>query len=137
MLIKLTLTGSIHLRRKNLFLPLIALATTFVVSTYNGCGNNGKLAGALDSTFGSHGIAATPFSSTQINLSWPASTESDLAGYKIARNGVIIAAIPGATTTYASTGLSPATTYTFQVTSYDIAGNVAVQSAVVTATTFP
>lgn len=124
------------MKRKNSIVLLISFLTVFVVSSYNGCGNNGTLSGALDSTFGSYGLAATPVSPTQINLAWRANTESDLAGYRVTRDGVVIAMLTHDKTTFSSTGLSPATTYTFKIAAFDVAGNVS-ESAIVTATTFP
>ncbi|MBI2930901.1 MAG: fibronectin type III domain-containing protein [Planctomycetes bacterium] len=75
------------------------------------------------------GLAATSASSTQINLSWTASTDSGgsgLAGYKIERstdniNFSEITTTAG--TTYSNTGLTTGTTYYYRVRAYDGAGN--------------
>ena len=80
------------------------------------------------------GLAATSVSSTQINLSWTASTDpvitgqatSGVAGYKVYRNGTQIATTSN--TNYSDTGLLPSTTYTYTVSAYDAAGNVSAQS---------
>jgi len=87
---------------------------------------------ALDTTAPSvpGGLTAVAASSSQIKLSWSASTDNvGVTGYKVFRNGVQIA-----TTTalaYTNTGLLPATTYTFAVAAFDAAGNSSAQSAAV------
>jgi hypothetical protein len=79
-------------------------------------------------------ISASSFSSSQINLSWTASTDNvGVAGYKIYRGGVQIATAD--TTSYQNTGLSPSMSYSYTVSAYDAAGNESSQSATATATT--
>jgi chitodextrinase len=79
-------------------------------------------------------LSATTFSSTQINLTWSASTDNiGVVGYRIYMNGIHIA--NSSTTSYSNTGLSPQTTYTYRVVSYDAAGNNSGQSNASTATT--
>src|SRR4029434_3345939 len=56
-----------------------------------------------------------------------------LAGYKVFRNGVQIASTN--LTSYSSTGLVGATSYSFTVAAYDNAGNTPAQSATAGATT--
>ena len=62
-------------------------------------------------------------------LTWNASTESDLTGYKVYRGtgsgtyGAPLATLPKTTTNYAATGLQNGTTYFFVITAYDSAGN--------------
>ncbi|MBI2933162.1 MAG: fibronectin type III domain-containing protein, partial [Planctomycetes bacterium] len=76
-------------------------------------------------------LTATAISTSQINLSWTASTDSGgsgLAGYKIERstNGSTftqIATVSGAGTSYSSTGLVAGTRYYYQTRAYDLAGN--------------
>ncbi len=80
------------------------------------------------------GLTATPVSSTQINLSWTASTDNvGVTGYRIYRDGSQIATT--ANTSYQDTGRSPSTTYTYRVAAYDAAGNVSAQSSQASATT--
>src|SRR5437867_1170872 len=81
------------------------------------------------------GLATNPVSSSQINLSWNASTDSGsgVAGYKVFRGGVQIAT--SVATSYSDTGLSPSTTYTYTVSAYDVAGNNSAQCPSVMATT--
>jgi chitodextrinase len=79
-------------------------------------------------------VTATPVSSSQINLSWTASTDSvGVTGYKVFRNGVQA----GTTTaiSYADMNLAPATTYSYTVAAFDAAGNVSAQSTAASATT--
>src|SRR3989344_6684899 len=65
-------------------------------------------------------LIATPTSSSQINLSWNASTDNiGVAGYRIYRNGIQIAAPTAAN--YSNTGLNSSTTYTYAVSAYDAA----------------
>jgi chitodextrinase len=80
------------------------------------------------------GLSATPASSSQINLSWTASTDNaGVTGYKIFRNGAQIGT--ATTTSYSDTGLTSSTAYSYTVSAYDAAGNNSAQSTAVSATT--
>lgn len=71
--------------------------------------------------------AATAASTTQINLSWTASTDNvGVTGYKIYRNGALLTTVTG--TTYSNTGLTMGATYTYRVSAIDAAGNESAQS---------
>jgi beta-glucanase (GH16 family) len=77
-------------------------------------------------------LTATPASSTQINLSWIASTTTGVT-YSVLRGGAVIASgISG--TTYSDTGLSPQTTYSYTVEAVNSSGTSA-PSNTATATT--
>jgi len=79
-------------------------------------------------------LSATAISSSQINLSWTASTDNTgVTGYKIYKNGIQIATTSN--TTYSNTGLSPSTVYSYTISAYDAAGNNSNQSGPVSATT--
>ncbi|MGH9959731.1 MAG: right-handed parallel beta-helix repeat-containing protein, partial [Pyrinomonadaceae bacterium] len=79
-------------------------------------------------------LTATAASSSQIDLSWNASTDNiGATGYKIYRGGAQIATTTG--TSYSNTGLSPSITYSYVVTAYDALGNTTGQSPSVSATT--
>ena len=78
------------------------------------------------------GLTATAQSSSQVNLSWSASTGA-VAGYRVYRNGTQVATSTG--TTYSNTGLTAGTAYSYTVAAYDTAGNVSAQSAPVSVTT--
>src|SRR5437763_1345986 len=80
------------------------------------------------------GLTASAASSSQINLSWTASSDNvGVSGYRVYRNGTQIATT-GATS-FANTGLSPSTTYSYTVAAFDAAGNLSAQSSPASATT--
>jgi chitodextrinase len=82
------------------------------------------------------GLSATAAGSTGANLSWSASTDNvAVTGYIVRRNGVQVAT--PATTSYADTGLSAVTTYSYTVAARDAAGNISPNSASVSVTTPP
>jgi hypothetical protein len=79
-------------------------------------------------------LTATAVSSSQINLSWTASTDNvGVTGYRIYRGGTQITT--STTNSYQNTGLSSSTTYTYTVAAYDAANNVSNQSNSASATT--
>ncbi|MFJ1868501.1 chitinase [Streptomyces sp. NPDC088097] len=75
--------------------------------------------------------AATP-TSTSVPLSWQPGAGA--TGYRVYRGDTLVASVTGTSTTV--TGLTPATTYGFQVSATNAAGE-SPKSAVVTATTGP
>lgn len=82
------------------------------------------------------GLSATAASSSRINLSWAASTDSGgsgLAGYRVYRGGSQIATT--SVTSYSDTGLPMTTTYSYTVMAYDNATNTSGQSNTASATT--
>jgi hypothetical protein len=80
------------------------------------------------------GLSAVAASSSQINLSWNASTDNvGVTGYNVYRGGTLIGT--STTTAYSDTGLSASTTYTYTVAAFDAAGNISAQSASASATT--
>lgn len=81
-------------------------------------------------------VQTTVVSSSQINLTWTASTDSaGVTGYNIYREGVQVGTATA--TSYKNTGLSANTTYMYSVSAYDAAGNQSAQSTQVSATTDP
>src|SRR6266571_1663730 len=81
------------------------------------------------------GLTATAVSSTQINLSWTASTDNvGVTGYRVYRAGTLLVTL-GAVTTYQNTGLSASTSYSYTVQAIDAAGNASAQSTSASATT--
>jgi hypothetical protein len=81
-------------------------------------------------------LSATAVSSSEISLTWGASTDtggSGVAGYNIYRNGNLINGL--STTNYTDGVLSPNTQYCYTVSAYDAAGNVSAQSSQFCATT--
>jgi chitodextrinase len=70
------------------------------------------------------GLTATMASGTEIDLAWSAASDDvGVTGYRIYRDGDAIGEVDGATTTYADTGLAPATSYSYTVKAYDAAGH--------------
>lgn len=69
----------------------------------------------------------------QVALDWADNGEGDLVGYRVYRDGALIAS-PTASA-YTDTGLADGTTYTYEVAAIDTAGNVSPRSAAVSATT--
>ena len=80
------------------------------------------------------GLSATAISASQINLAWNPSTDNvGVVGYKIYRNGTLIASL--STTSYSNTGLLAGTTYSYTVAALDAAGNISSQSSSAVVTT--
>ncbi len=87
-------------------------------------------------------LTATVISSSQINLSWTASTDNSgtVAGYNIYRcEGINCTPTTlidtSSTNSYSDTGLTQSTTYVYAVSSYDEAGNSSSNSSTVSGTT--
>jgi chitodextrinase len=79
-------------------------------------------------------LTATAISSSQINLSWTASTDNvAVTGYQVFRDGLFIAT--STLTSYSDVGLTPETTYTYTVTAFDYAQNISAESDASMATT--
>jgi chitodextrinase len=79
-------------------------------------------------------LSASAISSSQINLSWTASTDNvGVTGYDIYRGGTLLTTVTG--TTYSNTGLTANTTYSYTVRAKDAAGNTSAQSSSASATT--
>ena len=80
------------------------------------------------------GLTATASSSSQINLSWTASTDNvGVTGYKVFRAGAQVGT--STSTIYSDTGLAASTSYAYTVSAFDAAGNNSAQSASASATT--
>ncbi len=80
-------------------------------------------------------LAATAVSSSQINLTWTASTDNvAVTGYRIFRNDVEVGTSP--TTSFSDPGLTQYTTYTYKVTAYDAMSNESAQSTPAGTTTW-
>lgn len=79
-------------------------------------------------------LAASGTTQTTTNLSWTASTDNvAVTGYDVYQGATLKATVT--TTTYAVTGLTPSTAYTFSVKAKDAAGNASASSNTVNVTT--
>jgi hypothetical protein len=79
-------------------------------------------------------LSASATSSSQINLSWTASTDNvGVTGYKIYQGGAYIASSTG--TSYSNTGLTASTSYSYKVSAIDAANNESSQCSTASATT--
>ena len=68
--------------------------------------------------------SASPKSSTEVDLVWAASMDNTgVAGYQISRNGSVVTSVPATTFSYADSGVSANSAYTYMVIAYDAAGN--------------
>ena len=79
-------------------------------------------------------ISAVARSSSQVDLSWTASTDNvGVAGYQIIRNGSLLTSVSNSP--YSDLSATPNTTYSYSVRAYDAAGNFSVTSNSMTLTT--
>jgi chitodextrinase len=90
------------------------------------------------------GLAATPASSSQIDVAWTASVDvagttnefvSGIKDYRVYRDGSLRTTVTSPTTSYSDTGLSASTQYSYRVTARDQQNNESAQSSAVNATT--
>lgn len=78
--------------------------------------------------------AATAVSSSQINVSWSASTDNvGVTSYNVYRNGALIGSAAG--TSFSDAGLTASTSYSYAVKAKDAAGNESAASSTVSAAT--
>jgi len=118
---------------------------TYRVTAYDNAGNESAAAGPVTGVARDiqapsvpTNLVITGTTTTSISLSWGASTDSGgsgRAGYRIYRDG---SATPLATVTgrtYTNTGLISGSSYTYQVTAYDNAGNESARAGPVTGIT--
>lgn len=112
---------------KSFFLLIVLLTSAFSLAS---CGD----ATTTDSTAPSvpTGLIANAVSSSEIDLSWNASTDNvGVAGYKI-YSGAYVNTATG--TSFSDIGLNASTNYCYTVSAYDAAGNESAQSSQVCAT---
>lgn len=75
-------------------------------------------------------------SKTTVTLTWVASTDNmGVVGYKIYRNGVLIATTSATTVYIDAIGLLPGTNYSYTISAIDAAGNISPPSSAVTIAT--
>jgi glucose/arabinose dehydrogenase/chitodextrinase len=123
---------------------LIGANTTYsyAVSAYDAAGNNSAQSPSVNASTlpdttapsvptGLNGLVMGP---SAITLNWNDSTDNvGVAGYKVYRDGVFLTST--SVKPIQDTGLTQSTTYTYQVSAYDAAGNESAQSAPVPVTT--
>jgi len=82
-------------------------------------------------------LTVTAVSHNLVALQWNANTETDLQGYKIYRNSILITTVDKDATTYSDTAVVPGTTYTYQISAYNTSNLESAKSSPVTVTTLP
>ncbi len=117
---------------------------TYTVAAYDAAGNTSNQSTGFNITTPTPdttapsvptGLSATAVSTSEIDLSWSASTDNvGVSGYKVYRNGSLVTTV--ISTTYKNTGLTANTAYGFTVSAIDAAGNESSQSGSASATTF-
>lgn len=118
-----------------------ATSYSYTVAAYDAEGNLSSPCAAVavytaDATAPSvpSNLQGTAVSTSQINLTWTASSDNlGVAGYRVYRNGSLVAS--PASTSYSDTGLSEATSYSYRVEAYDAAGNASSQCGAVSVST--
>ncbi len=82
------------------------------------------------------GLMQTGATTSSIAISWnPSSDNVGVAGYKVYRNTNQVGNVNA--TSFADTGLTPSTTYSYTVSAYDAAGNQSASSSPLLASTLP
>src|SRR5579884_2711530 len=80
--------------------------------------------------------SAVARSATEVDLAWSAATDNvGVSGYRILRNGSVLASVSGSTLTYADQSAAANTTYTYAVVAFDGAGNTSAPSNPIQVTT--
>lgn len=70
-----------------------------------------------------------------ISLAWNASTDNQaVTGYRLSRNGAVVATTSGSTLSYADSGLTGSTTYSYTLVALDAAGNTSAVATLSAAT---
>ncbi|MDI6794359.1 MAG: fibronectin type III domain-containing protein, partial [bacterium] len=120
-----------------------ATSACYRVSAYDAAGNSSSQSAEFCATPGTVDtiapsapfLTATAISSSQIDLSWTASTDNvALAGYRVMVGGVAIAAVPATQTTYSHKDLEAKTQYSYTVVAFDTSGNATPSNIVSTVT---
>ncbi len=117
---------------------------SYQVIAYDAAGNNSGLSNTANVTTPAvpdtqaptapSGLSANAVSSSQINMSWTASSDNvGVTGYDVYRNGTKVTTV--STTGYGDSGLAASTSYSYFVKARDAAGNVSANSNTATATT--
>ena len=76
--------------------------------------------------------------SVTLGLSWRAATDNEgVVGYKILRDGLVVARLYGNPRSFTDQQLNPGTTYSYHLVAFDAAGNESLRSTAATAKTPP
>ena len=118
-----------------------ATSYSYQIAAYDDEGNLSSQCGAVavytaDATAPSvpSNLQGTAASTSQINLTWTASSDNlGVIGYRVYRNGSLVASPAG--TSWSDTGLSEATSYSYRVAGYDAGGNESAQCGAVAVST--
>jgi len=121
--------------------PRVAVDHVYTVRAFDSAGNRSAAATAsarVPDTVAPTtptGLTGTAFKSPhRVTLTWsPASDNVAVTGYRILRNGVLVAS--PATTSYTDYGVARRTTYAYTVRAADAAGNLSAPSAAIQVTT--
>ena len=122
----------------------VVSATTYQysVDAFDAAGNHSAASSPASATTPDNpptvptGLTANAAGSTQVDLSWIASTDNvAVAGYTIYRDGTALTTVPDTSLSYSDTGVLPGITYSYAVDAFDGAGNHSATSAPVTVTT--
>src|SRR5206468_4057299 len=74
-------------------------------------------------------LSATSPDVDEVDLTWSPSTDAvGVAGYTVYRDGTLLGAVTGDTTSFGDTSAFPGTSYTYAVDAFDLAGNRSSQS---------
>jgi chitodextrinase len=107
---------------------------TFTDSGSEACRGGGSPAGDTQAPSTPANLTATASSSTSVGLNWNASTDNvAVAGYEVFRGGSLLTTVTG--TGYSDNSVSPGNSYSYQVRSFDAAGNRSGFSNTASATT--
>ena len=80
-------------------------------------------------------FSATSLTSSKLNVGWEPSSENDVAGYSLYKNGSLYRIQPLSNTSSFEDGLDSATAYSYKTYAFDFSGNQSLATAAVTATT--
>ena len=127
--------------------PSVAPSTTYsyTADAFDAAGNHSSQSDAATTTTPAPGdnpppvaptnLVATAVSGSEVDLSWTASADSDVAGYTVYRDGTSIGTVGSASTAFADRSVKPSTAYGYTVDTFDTAGSHSSQTSVASVTT--
>ena len=109
-------------------------AIAAALADYDRLFEDGTTPGDTEAPSAPTGLKASGVTSTSATISWTASTDNvGVTGYDVYRGTTKVGS--STTTSYADTGLTPATAYSYTVRAKDAAGNVSAASSALSVTT--